>query len=228
MSEPLLHITTPAAGAAGRTAGAVTAPSLETEGFIHCSTPAQVVATADRVFRGSGDLLALVLDPDRLDAPLRYEHADVVGEAFPHVYGRLNAGAIVGTVTLSEGPDGYVLPAELRPAAAVRRSAQRVLDRIRAIPEGFVRTYGDLSPGAPRYTGTVLSRTDDPQLPWWRVVHADGTLAKGERQRALLEAEGVPFRGNRVDLRVARIGGDQILVDDPSGNAVEPFQPKAR
>jgi methylated-DNA-protein-cysteine methyltransferase-like protein len=86
-------------------------------------------------------------------------------------------------------------------------SQARVLARVAAIPEGFVRTYGDLSPGAPRYTGTVL-RTTDAEVPWWRVVRADGSLAKGERQRALLEAEGVPFRGGRVDLRVARLPPD--------------------
>ena len=83
--------------------------------------------------------------------------------------------------------------------------AEAVLARIRAIPEGFVRSYGDLSPGAPRYTGTVLSACDDPSVPWWRVVHADGSLAKGDRQRAHLEAEGVPFAGDRVDMRVARM-----------------------
>jgi methylated-DNA-protein-cysteine methyltransferase-like protein len=86
-------------------------------------------------------------------------------------------------------------------------SHQVILDRIAAIPEGFVRTYGDLSPGAPRLTGTVL-RTTDAEVPWWRVVRADGSLAKGERQRALLEAEGVPFRAGRVDLRVAHIPRD--------------------
>ena len=83
--------------------------------------------------------------------------------------------------------------------------AARVLARIRAIPPGFVRTYGDVSPGAPRYAGTVLHASDDPRLPWWRVVRADGSLAKGARQRARLEAEGVPFRGERVDMRAARI-----------------------
>jgi alkylated DNA nucleotide flippase Atl1 len=86
-------------------------------------------------------------------------------------------------------------------------SQQRVIDRVRAIPEGFVRTYGDLSPGAPRFTGTVL-RTTTEDVPWWRVVRADGSLAKGDDQRRLLEREGVPFRGARVDLRVARIPDD--------------------
>jgi alkylated DNA nucleotide flippase Atl1 len=80
-----------------------------------------------------------------------------------------------------------------------------ILARIRAIPVGFVRTYGDVSPGAPRVAGAVLHECDDPSVPWHRVVRADGTLAKGMRQRSLLEAEGVPFRGARVDLRVARL-----------------------
>jgi alkylated DNA nucleotide flippase Atl1 len=35
------------------------------------------------------------------------------------------------------------------------------------------------------------------------VVRADGSLAKGDRQRRLLEREGVPMRGRRVDMRAA-------------------------
>ena len=45
----------------------------------------------------------------------------------------------------------------------------------------------------------------DPQLPWHRIVRADGSLAKGRRQRRLLVREGVPFRGEKVDMRVARL-----------------------
>jgi methylated-DNA-protein-cysteine methyltransferase-like protein len=92
--------------------------------------------------------------------------------------------------------------------SSVRIGTQAVLARVRAIPPGFVRSYSDVSPGAPRFAGTVLHANDDPNLPWHRVVRADGSLAKGARQRALLEAEGVPFRGDRVDMRVARLGGD--------------------
>jgi methylated-DNA-protein-cysteine methyltransferase related protein len=80
-----------------------------------------------------------------------------------------------------------------------------ILDRIRAIPEGFVRSYGDLSPGAPRYAGSVLAAGHPADVPWHRVVRADGSLTQGDRQRVLLEAEGVPFRGDRVDMRIARI-----------------------
>lgn len=83
--------------------------------------------------------------------------------------------------------------------------SERILARVRAIPEGFVRAYSDIDPGAPRNAGRVLHECDDPAVPWHRVVRADGSLAKGERQRRLLEAEGVPFRGDRVDMQVARI-----------------------
>jgi alkylated DNA nucleotide flippase Atl1 len=81
--------------------------------------------------------------------------------------------------------------------------AETVLRRVRAVPEGHVTTYGDLSPGAPRFAGTVLSGCDAPDVPWHRIVRADGSLAKGARQRRLLAAEGVPFRGERVDMREA-------------------------
>ena len=81
--------------------------------------------------------------------------------------------------------------------------ARDVLRRARGIPEGRVTTYGDLCPGAPRFAGTVLSECHDDRVPWQRIVRADGSLAKGERQRRLLEAEGVPFRGERVDMREA-------------------------
>jgi methylated-DNA-protein-cysteine methyltransferase-like protein len=82
---------------------------------------------------------------------------------------------------------------------------RQILDRVRATPIGFVRTYGDVSPGAPRVAGAALHACEDPTVPWHRIVRADGSLAKGARQRALLEREGVPFRGERVEMRVARL-----------------------
>ena len=83
-----------------------------------------------------------------------------------------------------------------------------MLARVRAIPRGRVTTYGDLWPGAPRAAGAVLASNADPTLPWQRIVRADGSLPKGGRQRALLEAEGVPFRGGRVDMRAAWVPPD--------------------
>ena len=80
---------------------------------------------------------------------------------------------------------------------------ERIIARVRAIPKGFVRTYGDVDPLAPRLVGRILSQNHD--LPWHRVVRADGPLPQGEAHRKLLVAEGVPMRGERVDLAEARL-----------------------
>ena len=78
-----------------------------------------------------------------------------------------------------------------------------IIKRIRSIPPGSVQTYGNIDPEAPRLVGHVLATTNR-DLPWHRVVRADGSLAQGDRQRRLLRKEGVPMRGNRVDMKRAR------------------------
>ena len=62
-----------------------------------------------------------------------------------------------------------------------------------------------------RATAERCSADTDEDVPWWRVVRSDGSLAKGDRQRALLEDEGVPFHGARVDMAVARLPADVDL-----------------
>jgi alkylated DNA nucleotide flippase Atl1 len=76
---------------------------------------------------------------------------------------------------------------------------------VHAIPPGRVAAYSDITPHAPRQAGRVLSRSLDPQVPWHRVVRADGTLAKGRRQAELLAAEGVPVVAGRVDMARFRL-----------------------
>ena len=83
------------------------------------------------------------------------------------------------------------------------KRAREILRRAKLVKPGFVTTYGDLYPSAPRFAGNVLGQCDDPKVPWYRVVRADGTLAQGARQREKLEAEGVPFAGPKVDMDVA-------------------------
>src|SRR5215471_3425497 len=98
------------------------------------------------------------------------------------------------------------MPELRKPASPADVRTVRIVARIRAIPAGFVRTYGDIEPSAPRMVGRVLSTTTQ-RLPWYRVVRADGSVAKGARQLQLLRREGVPLIGDRVDLRKARLLG---------------------
>jgi uncharacterized protein (DUF952 family) len=95
--------------------------SLLTEGFIHCSTLAQLVDTANRFYRGQDDLVVLCIEESRLNAELKYEapamrHGESAAALFPHLYGELNVDAVVRVVALPCKADGsFELPDELRP-----------------------------------------------------------------------------------------------------------------
>ena len=101
-----------------------------------------------------------------------------------------------------------------KPPSSESRSeprAERIIRRVRSIPEGFVSTYGDIDPSAPRMVGRVLAThpaASEKSLPWHRVVRADGRAPKGDVQLELLRREGIPLRGDRVDLRLARLPRD--------------------
>lgn len=90
--------------------------------------------------------------------------------------------------------------------------AHRILACVESIPAGRVMTYGDVaeyvSTRSARIVGRVLA-IDGGTVPWHRVMRADGTCAEHLRaeQLALLQAEGVALRGERVDLRAARWDG---------------------
>ena len=94
--------------------------------------------------------------------------------------------------------------------------SSRVLDLVDAIPPGQVMSYGDvaeyLGAGGPRQVGRVLASYGGA-VPWWRVIHSDGTPAPGHEVAALAryQAEGTPLRSARspvrVDMRRARWPG---------------------
>ncbi|MFC7910015.1 DUF952 domain-containing protein [Streptomyces nigra] len=98
----ILHLTERSLWEAARGRGAyeisTRGRTLQEEGFIHCSTRAQlpkVAAFLYGTYDGPDDLVVLVVDPERLDVPLRYEAVEPGGEEFPHVYGPLPVGAVV-------------------------------------------------------------------------------------------------------------------------------------
>lgn len=92
--------------------GRYVAPSLASEGFIHCSTSGQVLETANRYYRGQSGLVLLCIDPSRLSSRLEYEGAvPIAGGAprdgsFPHVYGPIDVHAVTRIVDFEPGASG--------------------------------------------------------------------------------------------------------------------------
>nr|WP_281372202.1 DUF952 domain-containing protein [Modestobacter versicolor] len=118
-------MTTPAEWRAALDAGAVTPPSLAEVGFVHLSSPEQVHLPAERLFRGRRDVVLLVVDPARLQHPVRLEPGvpgDPASMRFPHLYGPLPTAAVVAVVPWRAGAP-LELPDPADPAARARAMA---------------------------------------------------------------------------------------------------------
>jgi uncharacterized protein (DUF952 family) len=107
--QPIFHIVPRAEWEQAAPTGAYRPASLAQEGFIHCSTAEQVPDVANAFYRGQRDLVLLVIDPARLQAPLRYEppaEAPQSAARFPHLYGPLNTDAVLRVAAFAPGADG--------------------------------------------------------------------------------------------------------------------------
>ncbi len=110
----ITHITTAAAWAAAQPTGQYTADSLASEGFIHCSTIAQLLGTANGIFRGQHGLVVLLIDEAQVTAEIIYEDCYETGMAFPHIYGVLPTAAVTQTLDFPCDEHGlFHLPAAL-------------------------------------------------------------------------------------------------------------------
>ncbi|MGR6541584.1 DUF952 domain-containing protein [Paenibacillus tundrae] len=80
--------------------------SLNTDGFIHCSTKEQIPWVAGQYYEGRTDLLLLGIDEKALQAELVYEDLYNLNELFPHIYGQLNLDAVHKVLDFNPNEDG--------------------------------------------------------------------------------------------------------------------------
>jgi len=111
----ILHITTQDAWQTAVSARIYRADSFDTEGFIHCSTPEQVLKPANAMFQGQQNLILLCIDPDKLEHQLVYEDCYESGIEFPHVYGPINVDSVFDVIGFPPNADGtFSLPTGLK------------------------------------------------------------------------------------------------------------------
>lgn len=98
------------------------------------------------------------------------------------------------------------------PVKAKPDASARILAVVRRIPRGSVCAYGEVArlaglPRRARLVGTILKTTSEKNLPWHRVITAQGKIAfpvgsdAHRRQLAHLKKEGVKLKGQRVDMQ---------------------------
>lgn len=112
--KTILHIIPRQDWEKARITGIYRPDSLKTEGFIHCSTTAQVVRTANLWFKNQKNLLLLFIDSEKVKSEIRY---DIVAEnqRFPHIYGTLNTNAVFKVIEFEPKENGiFELPPEIQ------------------------------------------------------------------------------------------------------------------
>jgi uncharacterized protein (DUF952 family) len=110
----IFHITSRTAWNEAKQRGDYRAESFATEGFIHCSTLAQVLPVANNFYQGQSGLVLLEIEPTLLTSKLKWEPPTggapppgvARGDMFPHVYGPINLDAVIRIVDLTSKPDG--------------------------------------------------------------------------------------------------------------------------
>jgi uncharacterized protein (DUF952 family) len=112
MTGFIYHITARSVWSAGKKSGEYRTDSIEREGFIHCSTAAQILRVAQTYYTGQHGLVILMIDPTRLQAEVRWEPGtDKANELFPHIHGPLNREAVVRVFGFEANPNGtFSLP----------------------------------------------------------------------------------------------------------------------
>jgi uncharacterized protein (DUF952 family) len=104
----IFHITSRTAWDESQKHGYYRAESFAIEGFIHCSTLAQVLPVANNFYKGQTGLVLLEIEPTLLSAKLKWEPPSggapppgvPAGDKFPHVYGPINLDAVVKVIDL--------------------------------------------------------------------------------------------------------------------------------
>jgi uncharacterized protein (DUF952 family) len=92
--------------------GSYAGPTLEAQGFIHCSQPGQVLAVANARFTGRDHLLLLCIVRELVTVEIRDENLDGGADLFPHLYGPLNVDAVILAADFTESPEGgFTIPA---------------------------------------------------------------------------------------------------------------------
>jgi uncharacterized protein (DUF952 family) len=111
----IVHICERGAWEAAQGSGYYRPASLDSEGFIHCSRPEQLLDVVNRFYKDVPDLLLLWIDPDKVGAEIRWEVA--CGETYPHIYGPLDVQAVTVATSLLPDENGNYTRLRLKPWA---------------------------------------------------------------------------------------------------------------
>jgi uncharacterized protein (DUF952 family)/GNAT superfamily N-acetyltransferase len=191
VTEPLLHLATPAQWRAHLRAGAVL-PSIAE--FVHLSTPEQVRLPATRIYAGRQDMFVLALDPARIGVEVRWEPGlptDPPSMRFPHAYGPVPTAAVLAVLPYRPEPDGTFAPPALPRLDAAGRLAAIEPSLLRRAATAEIPVTG----GVAVLTEPVPASYQHNQLLIDGEADAAAVIAEADR---ILGAAGLAYRQARL------------------------------
>lgn len=106
MHDLIFHITTLDNWKQYQQSGNYKPESLDSEGFIHCSTGEQLEDTANRLFGDKDEILLLVIDASMIREDVKYEEDGETGDKFPHIYKPLSVNAVIDKIDIRAEENG--------------------------------------------------------------------------------------------------------------------------
>ncbi|HNY11059.1 MAG TPA: DUF952 domain-containing protein [Candidatus Wallbacteria bacterium] len=111
----ILHITKKSAWDEALKSGVYTHETLESEKFIHCSAPDQVLNVANYIFKNETGLVLLLIDAAKIAFPIKYENLEGGSQLFPHVYGKIKSAAVIAVADFAADGNGvFRMPEEIK------------------------------------------------------------------------------------------------------------------
>jgi len=108
----ILHITKREQWEKAKLKGVYRSDTLDLQGFIHCSTPQQIIKVANTLYHAQRELVLLCIDTNKVQSEIKYESVKSE-ELYPHIYGPLNTDAVVKVLDFEPTKNGkFVLPKE--------------------------------------------------------------------------------------------------------------------
>jgi len=122
MSRIILHITKRKQWEQSKSDGKYLGDTLSSQGFIHCSTPNQIIKVANALFKGQKELVLLCIDSAKVKAEIHYESIEG-NEKYPHIYGPLNIDSVIKVLDFEPDRDGkFKLSKEIQNIAVTNRN----------------------------------------------------------------------------------------------------------
>jgi uncharacterized protein (DUF952 family)/GNAT superfamily N-acetyltransferase len=209
----LLHLAAPSEWRAALDAGAIHPTVAE---FVHLSAPEQVAVAANGHYAGRNDLYLLVLDPERIDAPVRWEESEPPMR-FPHAYGPVPTAAVVDVLPYPPVEGVFVTPT-LPPMDPAARAARLPVSIVRRMATAAVPVAG----GVALRTAPVPFSYQHNALFLDAPVDAATVVAEADRALVGLDHRAVALLGDALADTAIALGRRGWSVDAQAGMTARP------